>query len=152
MLVTPKKLTMYNMSTPNNYIQQRGKAKIKCKLFNHLCISNIFYLSSYFTHTHRTYPVYAVSDYTGGGQQYYTATGNYTNSPTGAGAGASSGSYIVPVDEALLTAQARESPHNNSSVYMLVYILLNLYNILPFCYLHRTFHTYRKAHRQHQTI
>lgn len=63
----------------------------------------------------RTYPNYAVVDYTSGGQQYYTTTGNYTNSPTSSGTHATN-SYIVPVDEQLLTTSAKMSPQAISTV------------------------------------
>lgn len=61
------------------------------------------------------YPVYAVGDYTAGGQQYYTATGSYTNSGGGSNeAHGSNNQYIVPVEENLLTA--RDSPQTITGV------------------------------------
>ncbi|KAJ6638550.1 Transcription factor RFX3 [Pseudolycoriella hygida] len=72
-------------------------------------VDSELYSSSSQGQTQMTYPVYAVSDYTSGGQQYYTTTGNYTNSPTSSGNHATN-SYIVPVDEQLLTTSAKMSP------------------------------------------
>lgn len=54
--------------------------------------------------------MYTVGDYTSGNQQYYTATGNYPNGTTSTTNHTANNSFIVPVDEALLTAPARESP------------------------------------------
>ncbi|XP_037029042.1 DNA-binding protein RFX2 isoform X3 [Bradysia coprophila] len=72
-------------------------------------VDSELYSSSSQGQTQMTYPNYAVVDYTAGGQQYYTTTGNYTNSPTSSGNHATN-SYIVPVDEQLLTTSSKMSP------------------------------------------
>lgn len=61
------------------------------------------------------YPVYAVGDYTSGSQQYYTATGSYTNAGSGSNdAHGTNNQYIVPVEDNLLTA--RDSPQEMGGV------------------------------------
>lgn len=72
----------------------------------------------------RTYPVYAVGDYTPG-QYYTTTTSNFTTSSTSSNGNANSSSYIVPVDEAILgVSQSRGSPQNISSVSAYLYQVL----------------------------
>lgn len=58
-----------------------------------------------------------VSDYSSSGQQYYTTTGSTGNysSNIASNNGTPSGQYIVPVDEALLTSNSRDSPQTISS-------------------------------------
>lgn len=59
----------------------------------------------------RAYPVY-VNEYTSGTQQQYYTT-NESYSATGNHQGET---YIVPVEEALLASQSRESPQAISAV------------------------------------
>lgn len=60
---------------------------------------------------YRAYPVY-VNDYTTNGQQqYYAANESYSSSGNH-----QNETYIVPVDETILTAQSRESPQAISAV------------------------------------
>lgn len=56
-----------------------------------------------------------VGDYSGNEQQQYYTTSNdaYTTSSSG---NHQSNTYIVPVDEAILSGQSRESPHTISAV------------------------------------
>lgn len=60
---------------------------------------------------HRAYPVYVNEYASGTQQQYYTTNESY--STTG---NHQSETYIVPVEEALLTNQSRESPQALSAV------------------------------------
>lgn len=64
-----------------------------------------------------------VGDYTGNGQQQYYTTSNdaYTTSSTG---NHQSNTYIVPVEEAILSGQSRESPQTISAVCLKQLFLL----------------------------
>ena len=63
----------------------------------------------------RSYPVYAVGEYTSGGQQYYTTTtGNYAGTTATSNG---NGPYIVPVNETtLIGVSERGSPQDLSPV------------------------------------
>lgn len=85
-----------------------GRNHLKCKF-----ILFIFkHLKKLITFKSRTYPVYAVGDYTPGQQYYTTTTSNFTTSSSSSNGNANSSSYnIVPVDEAILgVSQSRGSP------------------------------------------
>lgn len=71
----------------------------------------------------RAYPVY-VNEYTSGTQQQYYTT-NESYSATGNHQGET---YIVPVEEALLASQSRESPQAISAVsyFKKIKIVFNL--------------------------
>lgn len=101
--------------------------------------------NKYFNRTTRAYPVYAVGDYTSGGQQYYTTTTtNYSNSPTSSGSHGANN--YLPVDESLLTRG--DSPQTISGVRACEFfpIPIIILNILVY----RMCLIYLKIHRQPQ--
>lgn len=61
--------------------------------------------------SHRAYPVYVNEYASGTQQQYYTTNESYSTTGNHQGE-----TYIVPVEEALLASQSRESPQAISAV------------------------------------
>lgn len=106
---------MFNMSIPNCIPQPLDKNRHKCKVIT-------INTPDFKSHPHifyRTYPVYAVGDYSGGQQYYATASSNFAASSTSSNGNGSTNSYthIVPVDEAILGVnQSRGSPQSISNV------------------------------------
>lgn len=75
----------------------------------------------------RAYPVYVNEYASGTPQQYYTTNDSY--STTG---NHQSETYIVPVEETLLTNQSRESPQALSAVSYYNYKLLHILTLCEF--------------------
>jgi hypothetical protein len=104
------------------------KSLHKCELkLNLMSITSILFVqnSFLFTRARRTYPVYAVGDYTPGQQYYAATTSNFTTSTSSSNGNGNNSSYIVPVDEAILgVASSRGSPQTISTVSILFIIKL----------------------------
>lgn len=83
--------------------------RLNVTLSNEIHVENL--LNNTLKSHHRAYPVYVNEYASGTQQQYYTTNESY--SATG---NHQSETYIVPVEEALLTNQSRESPQALSAV------------------------------------
>lgn len=92
--------------------------------------------------------MYAVGDYTSGGQQYYTTTTtNYSNSPTSSGSHGANN--YLPVDESLLTSRG-DSPQTISGVSACEIFHVSIINNIVVFLLYRMCLISRRIHQQPQ--